>query len=211
MKEKKLIIIGIFLIFIAVVFAYNLILQERERHLVLQEPDSSAVDLEASDLRQQSLGEHAVDLYLYNPGKLPFDPDFLVPEKRVIYQIADRALMARQVILELFRGPRMNVGGNPGNVSPEPADAGTISPAFPPGSGLRQLFILDDGTAVVDLAGDTVNNIDGVMYEFLVIQSITRSLVMNFEEISRVRFLVEGKEQDTLAGHVSISHPFRVE
>jgi len=211
MKEKKLIIVGILLIFVAVVFAYYLIVQERERHMVLQEPGSSEADLETSDLRRQSLGEQVVDLYFYNPGKLPADPDFLVPEQRVIYQIADRTLMAKQVILELFRGPQAE---NSENLSVagegEPSDE-SISPSFPQESRLRQLFILDDGTAVVDLSGETVNQIDGIFYELLAIKSITHSLVMNFEDISQVRFLVEGKEQDSLAGHVSISHPFRVE
>lgn len=211
MKEKRLIIVGILLIFAAVVFAYYLIIQERERHMVLQEPDFSEADLESSDLKRQSLGEQIVDLYFYNPGKLPADPDFLVPEQRVIYQIADRTLMAKQVILELFRGPQAENSENAAGVGQGEAPGEKISSSFPQESRLRQLFILEDGTAVVDLSSETVNNIDGIFYELLVIESITRSLVMNFEDITQVRFLVEGSEQDSLAGHVSISHPFRVE
>jgi len=210
MKEKRLIIIGILLIFVAVVLAYYLILQERERHMVLQEPDSSAEDLETTDLRQQSEGELAVQIYFYNPGRFPSDDDFLIPEERMIYRISDQTLMARQVIQELFKGP----GGSPSAADNDQTALETerrIPPAFPYGTRLRQLFILSDGTAVVDLYGETVNSIEGVFHELLAIQSITRSLVLNFEEITQVRFLVEGKEQDTLAGHVSISHPFRVE
>ena len=210
MKEKRLIIIGILLILVAVVLAYYLILQERERHMVLQEPDSSAEDLETTDLRQQSEGELAVQIYFYNPGRFPSDDDFLIPEERMIYRISDQTLMARQVIQELFKGP----GGSPSAAGDDQTAVETgqrIPPAFPYGTRLRQLFILSDGTAVVDLYGETVNSIEGVFHEILAIQSITRSLVLNFEEITQVRFLVEGKEQDTLAGHVSISHPFRVE
>lgn len=211
MKEKKLIVLGILFIFIAVVFAYFLIRQERERHMVLQEPDSSAVDLESTDLKQQSQGEQVVNLYFYNPGKFPSDPDFLIPEERVIYQIADRTLMAKQILLELFRGPEQESGVLDVPAGEEPVSDGSIIPTFPAGARLRQLFIMDDGTAVVDLYGDAVNSIEGVFYELLAIQSVTRSLVLNVEEITQVRFLVEGKEQVTLAGHVSISHPFRVE
>lgn len=211
MKEKRLIILGIFLIFIAVVFAYYLIMQERARHMVLQEADSSAVDLEATDLQRQSQGEEVVILYFYNPGTFPSDPEYLVPEERVIYQVADRVLMAKQVILELFRGPRNREVPS----LPEPeSEIGLESPPAgiaPRGGRLRQLFLLDDGTAVVDLAAETTNNIEGVLSELLIINSITRSLVENFEEIDQVRFLVEGREQETLAGHVSISHPFRIE
>ena len=211
MKEKKLILLGILLIFLAVVFAYYLISQERARHMLLQVPDSSAVDLEATDLKQQSQGDQFVDLYFYNAGKFPSDPDFLVPEKRVIYQIADRTIMAKQVLQELFRGPVQKLGSQEPAAENEPVSGQAIFPVFPAGARLRQLYILDDGTAVVDLYGDSVNGIEGVFHEVLAIQSVTRSLVSNFEEISQVRFLVEGKEQDTLAGHVSISHPFRLE
>ncbi len=211
MKEKKLIILGILLIFLAVVFAYYLISQERARHRLLQEPDSSAVDLEATDLKQQSQGDQFVDLYFYNAGKFPSDPDFLVPEKRVIYQIADRTIMAKQALQELFRGPGQLPVTQEESAENEPLSGQSIFPVFPAGARLRQLYILDDGTAVVDLYDDTVNGIEGVFYELLAIKSITRSLVLNFEEISQVRFLVEGKERDTLAGHVSISHPFRLE
>ncbi len=211
MKEKKLIVLGILFIFISVVFAYYLIRLERERHMVLQEPDSSAVDLESTDLKQQSEGEQVAELYFYNPGKFPADPDFLIPEERVIYQIADRTLMARQILLELFRGPERRTGSLEDAAGDDPVSDASIAPTFPAGSRLRQIFILSDGTAVVDLYGDTVNSIEGVFYELLAIHSVTRSLVLNFEEISQVRFLVEGKEQVTLAGHVSISHPFRVE
>ncbi len=179
--------------------------------MLLQVPDSSAVDLEATDLKQQSQGDQFVDLYFYNAGKFPSDPDFLVPEKRVIYQIADRTIMAKQVLQELFRGPVQKLGSQEPAAENEPVSGQSIFPVFPAGARLRQLYILDDGTAVVDLYGDSVNGIEGVFHEVLAIQSVTRSLVSNFEEISQVRFLVEGKEQDTLAGHVSISHPFRLE
>jgi len=210
MKERKLIILGTLLIFIAVVFAYYLIRMERERHMVLQEPDSSAQDLEATDLKQQSMGEQVVELYFYNPGRFPSDPDFLVPEERVIYQIADRTLMARQILLELFRGPQRRAGEAQDEISQDPLAAGLKSPALPPGARLRQVFILEDGTAVVDLDSDTANNIEGAFYEYVAVQAVTRSLVDNLKDVTQVRFLVEGKEQDTLAGHLSISHPFRV-
>ncbi len=210
MKEKRLIIFGILLIFIAVVFAYYLIMQERERHMVLQEPDSSAEDLETTDLKQQSEGEQTVQLFFYNPGKFPADPDFLLPEERIIYQISDPTLMARQVMQELFRGPGQDAASR-AETQEGITSAGRTPSAFPSGTRLRQLFILSDGTAVVDLYGSTVNNIEGAFHELLAIQSVTRSLVINFEEINQVRFLVEGKEQETLAGHVSISHPFRLE
>ena len=211
MKEKKLIILGILLIFVSVVFAYYLIKQERERHLVLQEAETSAEDLESTDLKQQSLGEQSVKLYFHRPGTFPSDSDYLVPEERVIYQISDRTLMAKQVLLELFRGPMQGMRARDDSTAGNPDSLGSVSRTVPSGTRLRQFFILSDGTAVVDLYGETVNNIEGVYYELLAIRSITRSLISNFEEIYRVRFLVEGKEQETLAGHVSISHPFRLE
>jgi hypothetical protein len=72
------------------------------------------------------------------------------------------------------------------------------------------LYLLPDGTGVVDLSSDTVAQIGGgVTSELAFVRSVTRSLIENIEAIEAVQFLVEGAEQETLAGHISIAQPFR--
>ena len=80
---------------------------------------------------------------------------------------------------------------------------------FAPEARLRQVFLLEDGTALVDLSRQIVHPLlGGVAVELSALYSITRSLKVNIPEISRARFLVEGQERPTLAGHVSIRVPF---
>ena len=50
--------------------------------------------------------------------------------------------------------------------------------------------------------------VGGVAAELSALYSITRSLIENIQEIKQIKFLVEGRERPTLAGHVSIREPF---
>lgn len=78
------------------------------------------------------------------------------------------------------------------------------------GPGVERVFLLKDGTAVVDLARETATGIRGsVAQELGIVQGMARSLVSNLKEVQRVRFLVGGEETDTLAGHVSLAVTFR--
>ena len=80
---------------------------------------------------------------------------------------------------------------------------------FSEAAKLRQVYLLEDGTALVDLSQEVIYPlIGGVAAELSALYSITRSLTENLEEIKRIRFLIEGQERATLAGHVSIREPF---
>jgi hypothetical protein len=73
---------------------------------------------------------------------------------------------------------------------------------------LRGLFI-DGGTAYVDLAPLPQTGIrSSALEELLAIYAIVNTLGQNFEEIMQVRFLVDGKEAQTLAGHIDLSRTF---
>lgn len=80
---------------------------------------------------------------------------------------------------------------------------------LPPQARARQVYLLPDGTAVVDVSRETAEQLrGGVTMEMGLLTSITRSLVENFEQIKQVQFLVEGERRPTFSGHVSISQPF---
>ncbi len=74
---------------------------------------------------------------------------------------------------------------------------------------LRAFFLDDAGTGYVDLS--PVRQ-DGVRAsagdEFLAMYTLVDVLEQNFEEIKRVRFLLEGREAQTLAGHIDLTRMF---
>jgi sporulation and spore germination protein len=80
----------------------------------------------------------------------------------------------------------------------------------PAGTSLRALFIGQRGEAFVDLAGDVrAKHPGGALFELFTIYSIVDALTVNLPAITRVQILIDGKEVDTLAGHVDLRHPLQ--
>lgn len=88
-----------------------------------------------------------------------------------------------------------------------PAAAPQVS-AVPPGVTLRQVFITERGDAFVDLSGEIASkHPGGSLDEIFTVFTIVNALTVNLPAIARVQILVDGKEVDTLAGHVDLRHP----
>ena len=65
-----------------------------------------------------------------------------------------------------------------------------------------------DGTVWVDMDSSVRDEHPGGTWtEVLAVYSVVNTLVENFSEVQQVQILIEGKESDTLAGHVDISRP----
>ena len=66
-----------------------------------------------------------------------------------------------------------------------------------------------DGTAFVDF-GDTIihNFIGGSTGEEFLVNSVVNTLT-DFKEVKQVRFLIDGKEIETIAGHMDLSVPIK--
>ena len=80
--------------------------------------------------------------------------------------------------------------------------------AVPPGTALRALFLTDGGQAFVDLSRDvSVAHPGGSLNELLTIYTVVHALTFNLPAISAVQLLVDGREVDTLAGHVDLRRP----
>ncbi|MET0486347.1 MAG: GerMN domain-containing protein [Candidatus Rokuibacteriota bacterium] len=89
-----------------------------------------------------------------------------------------------------------------------PAAAPLVS-AIPAGTTLRALFITRGGEAYVDLSGELVTgHPGGSTNELLTIRTLVDALTANLPAITAVQLLVDGKELDTLAGHVDLRRPF---
>ena len=89
-----------------------------------------------------------------------------------------------------------------------PAAAPLVS-AIPAGTTLRALFITRGGEAYVDLSRELVSgHPGGSTNELLTIRTLVDVLTTNLPAITAVQLLVDGKELDTLAGHVDLRRPF---
>jgi hypothetical protein len=80
--------------------------------------------------------------------------------------------------------------------------------AIPAGVTLRDVFVTERGDAFVNLSADiTAKHPGGSLLEVFTVYTLVNVLTVNLPAISRVQILVEGKEVDTLAGHVDLRHP----
>jgi spore germination protein GerM len=88
-----------------------------------------------------------------------------------------------------------------------PPEAPHVS-AIPKGTTLRALFLTPRGEAYVDLSREVVaSHAGGSVNELLTIYTIVHALTANLPAISAVQILVEGREVETLAGHVNLQRP----
>ncbi len=87
---------------------------------------------------------------------------------------------------------------------PEPP----LMSAVPAGTTLKELFITDRGEAYVDLSAElSKNHTGGSLDEILTVYTLVSALTENLPSITHVQILIDGREVDTLAGHVDLRRP----
>jgi spore germination protein GerM len=86
------------------------------------------------------------------------------------------------------------------------ANAG-VPHIFPRDTVVRGAFLLPDGTAFVDLGGNTLSQGwgTGSHEELMAVYSVVQTITTNFPDAKRVRILVNDEPAETLAGHVNLS------
>jgi hypothetical protein len=88
-----------------------------------------------------------------------------------------------------------------------PAPAPQVS-AIPAGTKLRTVFFTKSGEIYVDLSAEVqANHPGGTTNETLTVYSLVSALTANLPAVTSVQILVEGKEVDTLAGHLDLRRP----
>ena len=79
---------------------------------------------------------------------------------------------------------------------------------FPVGTELRAVYLAPGGDAFVDLNREaTREHGGGSLDELFTVYAIVNALTTNMPEISAVQILIEGREVDTLVGHVDLRRP----
>jgi hypothetical protein len=79
---------------------------------------------------------------------------------------------------------------------------------IPEGTQLRAFYVTDRGDAFVDLSFDAeARHVGGTSAELLAVYAIVHAVTANLTTVQRVQILIDGREADTLAGHVDLRRP----
>jgi hypothetical protein len=79
------------------------------------------------------------------------------------------------------------------------------------GAGIRDVFLITPDTLVVDTTPEFAEgHPSGILLEEMTITSLIETLTANVPGIARVKFLVDGKERETLAGHADLMSYYEV-
>jgi spore germination protein GerM len=106
---------------------------------------------------------------------------------------ATPAEQARQIVEAQVRTP------SDGNVS-----------AIPNGTKVRAVFLGAHGDAYVDLSTEAATgHSGGTVNEALAVFAIVNAITSNLPDVTAVQILVDGKEVDSLAGHLDLRQPIR--
>jgi flagellar basal body-associated protein FliL len=76
---------------------------------------------------------------------------------------------------------------------------------------LRAFYLDATGTATVDLSAASPNQKEiraSAEDELLAVYAMVNTLTQNFPEVRQVRFLMDGREAQTLAGHIDLSRAY---
>ena len=116
----------------------------------------------------------------------------LVPKEAQIFATREPADQARQVVGLLLAGA---------------PDASVVAP-FPAGTKLASLFVDERGIAYVSLSQEAVSGAPGgSTWEQLAVHSLVGSLTRAVPQVRRVQILVDGKEIESLSGHLDLRGP----
>jgi spore germination protein GerM len=81
---------------------------------------------------------------------------------------------------------------------------------IPEGTALRAFYVTDRGDAFVDLSPEASSrHPGGSSTELLTVFAIVNAVTANLPTIQRVQILIDGREADTLAGHVDLRRPLQ--
>jgi spore germination protein GerM len=81
-------------------------------------------------------------------------------------------------------------------------------PVIPEGTTLRAFYVTESGDAFVDLSTEVSSrHPGGSSAELLTVYAIVNAVTANLSTVRRVQILIDGREADTLAGHIDLRSP----
>jgi len=137
-------------------------------------------------VKEQKKEEKNIILYFSDENE-----EYLIGERNKITKKDRLEEEAKELVAELIRGPK-----------------GKLIPTLPPQTRLLSLHVDEEGLAKVSFSkAFTTDHPGGSSAEIMTVYSIVNSLTTNFPQIKRVQILVEGKEIESIAGHLSLKRP----
>lgn len=107
-------------------------------------------------------------------------------------------------------------GATPGEQARRIADAQLqappkgLLPAIPAGTTVRGLYLTSQGAAYIDLSREIISgHTGGSLDEALTVYAIVNALTVNLPDVSGVQILIDGKQVDTIAGHIDLRRPLK--
>jgi spore germination protein GerM len=86
----------------------------------------------------------------------------------------------------------------------------SLASTIPQGTTLRGVYVSDRNEAFVDLdATVRTKHPGGSMNELFTVYTIVNAVTANLPDVEQVQLLIDGREVDTLAGHVDLRRPLR--
>ena len=83
-------------------------------------------------------------------------------------------------------------------------------PALPRDVKLRAVYMADSGDVFIDLDGQALRaGAQGSLEELMAVYALVNAVTVNLPTVGRVQLLLDGREADTLAGHVDLRQPLR--
>ncbi|MCD6517105.1 MAG: GerMN domain-containing protein [Candidatus Aminicenantes bacterium] len=183
MELKKLILPASLLVLLIILMVLFFGSQGKEKT-----PDVSSADL----LEEERSGEEELDTKKIVLFFISEDDYLLHKEEREILNGSILENQIERLVKELISG----------------SEEGLLSP-FPPETKVRGIYITRDGIVYIDFSPEfQTAHPSGSSAEISSIFSIVNSIAYNFKSIKRVFILVNGTEQETLAGHIDLRRPF---
>ena len=114
----------------------------------------------------------------------------LVPSTREVPYGATPAEQARQIVLAQIKTPPQ----------------GLVS-AIPDGTSVHGVFMGGHGELYVDLSPEVLKHPGGSLDEALAVYAIVNAVTTSLPDVTAVQILIDGKEVDSLAGHIDLREP----
>jgi spore germination protein GerM len=151
--------------------------------------------LQAADNKSGKSGEVLED----GRGRLPvylYYADsryrFLTGEARRFPPAEDAVSHCRLLVEALVKGP-----------------TGDLIKTVPEDTRVLAIYLTRDKTAWIDLSREVAVGPGGIQSEMMTLYAVVNTVVLNMPEVDQVKFLIEGQEAETLAGHIDIRFPFK--
>jgi len=188
MTPRAMLLTVLILLGLGAGFLYLHFLTRRMTYQAAQPPEEGARTRLAENVLQSPSGPTSI-VTLYFPST---DEGILLEERRQMSWAAGDPDRIRQIVLALIEGSRQG-----------------LHRPLPASTELRAVFLAPDGTAFLDFSSSALGLFDpGITSETLAVYSIVDSVCANIPTAKRVKFLVEGREADTLNGHVDLTQAY---